>query len=331
VIMPHNLYLHSGLVLSRKISRDKPQRVHEAIWYTRIEAAGALLVAFFVNLAIVAVNATNFYDERCASIPAPEGPLACMNLEAYKEAGQLGTNSSPTVTCGAAGEGVCGDFGLESEGYALGHQLGSYTLYLWAAGLFAAGQAATMVCTYAGQIIMGGCLEIQLSPWVRVAITRVFALGPALAIAAATASNQRLFNSINEYLNILQSIQLPFAMLPVLHFAQRIELLGRFRSGILLSVISTVLALLVIAVSVVLVIQFVEDFSAGGIAAVAVYGICYLLVCVRMVWEEVVAVARSGYRFVTCQRPEPTPLLVTIGTVLPLPSPSYTSTNTNAA
>jgi len=177
-------------VLSRKISRDKPQRVHEAIWYTRIEAAGALLVAFFVNLAIVAVNAANFYDETCAQLP--DGPYACMTQDAYRDSGQLSHNSSPTVSCGKSSldgtRGVCGDFGLESEGYAMAGSLGRYTLYLWAVGLFAAGQAATMVCTYAGQIIMGGCLEIQLSPWVRVAITRVFALGPALAVAAATVS-----------------------------------------------------------------------------------------------------------------------------------------------
>jgi Mn2+/Fe2+ NRAMP family transporter len=101
---------------------------------------------------------------------------------------------------------------------------------MWAIGLFAAGQAATMVCTYAGQIIMGGCLQIQLSPWVRVAITRVFALGPALAVAISTYGHQKLFNQINEYLNVLQSVQLPFAMLPVLHFAAQSSM-KQFRSG----------------------------------------------------------------------------------------------------
>jgi natural resistance-associated macrophage protein len=214
---------------------------------------------------------------------------------------------------------VCGDFGLESEGYALKSKLGSYTLYLWAVGLFAAGQAATMVCTYAGQIIMGGCLEIQLAPWVRVAITRIFALGPALVIAAATASDQKLFNSINEYLNILQSIQLPFAMLPVLHFASKDELLGRFRSGTILSVISTALALLVIVVSVVLVVQFVmdNDTPPWAVALVALYGVCYFGVCLRMVWSEVVSVAQSARRLLTCQ-PTATPLLQTT-TVTPLP------------
>ena len=66
---------------------------------------------------------------------------------------------------------------------------------------------------------MGGCLQIKLEPWKRVALTRAFALGPALLVAASASSNQKLFNNINEYLNILQSVQLPFAVLPTLHFA----------------------------------------------------------------------------------------------------------------
>lgn len=64
----------------------------------------------------------------------------------------------------------------------------------------------------------------------QVALTRLFALGPALAVAIGTVSHQTLFNNINEYLNILQSVQLPFAMLPVLHFSASPALLGRFRT-----------------------------------------------------------------------------------------------------
>jgi len=271
-------------VLSRKISRHKPQRVHDAIWYARIESAGALLVSFFLNLAVVAVNATNFYDTKCAALD--DGPYACMSIVAYNTSGQDGD----PVPCGEK-HGVCGDFGLLSEGYALADSaLGNSSIYIWAFGLFAAGQAATMVCTYAGQIIMGGTLQIQLSPWVRVAITRIFALGPALVVATVTIRNQRLFNSINEYLNILQSVQLPFAMLPVLHFAAQKDLLGRFRSGMCLTVISTVLALLVIGVSVVLIVQFIADYPPGAIAAVCVYGVLYFGVCIRMVWSEIVAI-----------------------------------------
>ena len=86
-------------------------------------------------------------------------------------------------------------------------------------------------CTYAGQIIMGGCLQIQLAPWKRVAFTRAIALVPALLVAVSTGSDTSLFNNINEYLNVLQSVQLPFAMLPVLHFAANKKVMGRFASS----------------------------------------------------------------------------------------------------
>ena len=75
VIMPHNLYLHSGLVLSRKIDRQSPTRIHDATWYNFIESGIELLLSFFINLAIVASNADNFFDSKCAQ--ADHGPLAC--------------------------------------------------------------------------------------------------------------------------------------------------------------------------------------------------------------------------------------------------------------
>ena len=76
---------------------------------------------------------------------------------------------------------------------------------VWALGLFAAGQSSTMVCTYAGQVIMGGMVQIKLRPWKQIAMTKALALGPALAVEA-DCGDQRLFNRINEYLNVLQSV-----------------------------------------------------------------------------------------------------------------------------
>lgn len=319
VIMPHNLYLHSGIVLSRKVPRNKPRQVYDAIWYMRLESAGALLVSFFINLALVAVNAILFFDTTCAEIS--DGPYACMAKEAYEEARLAQPGDPPPVACnvdgdvgsGADASHVCGDFGLLSEAYAMKYALGDWTLYMWAIGLFSAGQAATMVCTYAGQIIMGGCFEIKLSPWVRVAVTRIFALGPALAVAIGTYNNQKLFNQINEYLNILQSVQLPFAMLPVLHFSAQQHLLGRFRSGLGLSIVSTLLAILVMAVNIVLVVQFLEDFSTAGVVVVLIYGCFYFFVCFYMVWDEVKGIASLPGRIYRGELKKPAELNDAVG------------------
>lgn len=292
--MPHNLYLHSGLVLSRKINRASPHQVHDAIWYARIESAVALLFSFFINLAVVAVNASKFFAPSCAE--AEKGPYACLSESAFLQGGDNGTNpggghGDACVVDATQEAGLCGEIGLTTEGYALSSALGPAALYIWALGLFAAGQAATMVCTYAGQIIMGGCLELKIAPWKRVAFTRVFALGPALIVSASTVSHPVLFNNINEYLNILQSVQLPFAMLPVLHFTASKPILGRFRSNTAMMCLSVALALLVIIINVVLVVQFLDGVPVGVVVIACLYAVFYAAVCIRMIIDDLRALA----------------------------------------
>lgn len=287
VIMPHNLYLHSGLVLSRKIDRENPHRVHEAAWYNFIESGLALLFAFFTNLAIVATNAGNFYNPACAEID--DGPYACLSLGAYDATGPH--DASEGQACALpmdGGLGRCGQMGLATEGLALEHGLGKLSLYIWGIGLLAAGQAATMTCTYAGQIIMGGCLEIQLVPWKRIAITRIVALGPSLLVAASTVGDNSLFESINEYLNILQSIQLPFAMFPLLHLASQTRLMGQFKSHPVMVVVTGLCALLVLIANVILVVQAAEEFTTPGITALCLYAVFYFFLCACMLFPSIV-------------------------------------------
>ena len=122
---------------------------------------------------------------------------------------------------------------------------------------------------------------------------------------------------------MLQSVQLPFAMLPVLHFTASRRRLGRFVSGRKWMALSVCLALLVIAINVTLatrtrtrtrsrsrsrtrsrkpkpnpnpkqvtlVIQFVEEFPPAAVACVSLYGCLYAFVCARMVWDDVKALA----------------------------------------
>jgi hypothetical protein len=212
--------------------------------------------------------------------------------------------SSHPSTPGGAGQ--CGQLGLKSEGYALAEAMGGSSLYIWALGLLAAGQASTMVCTYAGQIIMGGCLQIKLKPWQQVAFTRLFALGPALLVAVTTGSDTSLFNNINEYLNILQSVQLPFAMLPVLHFAASRAQMGRFASGPALLVVAIGLALLVMSVNVLLIVQFIQVPPSGGevphwgIGIIGLVGAAYFALCARLVGSEIAGVWRALCRCLGC-------------------------------
>ena len=271
----------------------------------------ALAVAFAINLSVVATNSSSFFSRACAE--ADDGPYACLSPSAYQLVNGdpprprplEGLGASCVVTGsgessggeGGGGEGGgalhghCGEIGLENAGLALADTLGSKALLIWALGLLAAGQASTMVCTYAGQIIMGGLLAIQLPPWKRVAITRIIAIGPALAVALYATSQPGALNAVNEFLNIMQSVLLPFAMLPVLHFAAAPRLMGRFRSPPLMLALSTFLALVVLATNGLLLDGVISALgpSPAVFVAVGLGGILYSLVCLRMVWGDLEA------------------------------------------
>ena len=96
-----------------------------------------------------------------------------------------------------------------------------------------------------------------------------------------TAPNPALFSNINEYLNVLQSIQLPFAVLPLLRFASSEPLMGIFRTRRAMLIASYMIAVFLIGVNIYIVAQFVESLSR---ALVALWGVLYVLICLRMVW-----------------------------------------------
>lgn len=109
----------------------------------------------------------------------------------------------------------------------LGEQFGEPMKYIWAVGLFAAGQSSTMTGTYTGQFVMSGFMELHVSPFVRALITRSVALVPTLAFALAYAGTNEM-DAVNQDLNVLQSFQLPFALVPVLYMCTREEVMGAF-------------------------------------------------------------------------------------------------------
>ena len=104
VVMPHNLYLHSGLVKSRTVDRKSPSRVHEAIRYNLIESALALAVSFFINVAVVATFADFFYSDTCA----PKS-MACVPAGAVDD-DDFDRTCSSGFASGTAG--VCAEIGL---------------------------------------------------------------------------------------------------------------------------------------------------------------------------------------------------------------------------
>ncbi|OQR86833.1 Metal Ion (Mn2 -iron) Transporter (Nramp) Family [Achlya hypogyna] len=285
VIMPHNFYLHSGLVQSRAIDRTNTRKVREANKYFTIESALALFVSFLINLAVMCVFAKGFFSPDClASFDAHGVNTACVPLNtSFTE-----SFGSCQLMEGSRAMGVCQEIGLSGAGVALRGVLNEYSETIWAIGLLAAGQSSTMAGTYAGQFVMEGFLKIQLAPWKRVALTRAVALVPALAVAIWSDTQPGASDTIGEMLNVLQSIQLPFALLPILHFTGHAGLMGSFVNSTATKWLGWSSALLVCLVNLYLVIEKVHivDMGSAAIATLLSAGTGYVAFLGYLVHRE---------------------------------------------
>ncbi|CAK4070176.1 unnamed protein product [Aphanomyces euteiches] len=134
-----------------------------------------------------------------------------------------------------------------------------------------------MAGTYAGQFVMEGFLNIRLPPWKRVALTRAVALVPALSVAIWSDADSSDSDSMNEFLNVLQSVQLPFALIPILHFTSNPLLMGPFANGFKMRCLGWIVTTLVCFVNIYLVIEKVNlgDLSSLGQVGAVVTGLAY--------------------------------------------------------
>lgn len=191
--MPHNVFLHSALVQSRKIDPNKKTHVREALRYYSIESTLALMVSFSINMFVTTVFAKGFYGT--------------------KEAENIGLENA-------------GKFLQEKYGQGL-----FPILYIWGIGLLAAGQSSTITGTYAGQFIMGGFLNLPLKKWIRSLITRSFAIVPTIVVALFFDTSDSALDVLNQWLNVLQSVQIPFALIPLITLVSKEQVMGIFKIG----------------------------------------------------------------------------------------------------
>ena len=286
VIMPHNIYLHSALVTDKDVDRSSRSKIKEANFYFAVDSAVALSVSFIVNLALLASFATGFFSPTCTAQRGDDGSL--FNLGCLISLNAPDADVCPDATacaCVNSGgyPGFCASIGLEEAGHALQSLLGSYAKYIFALGLFAAGQASTLTGTFAGQYVMNGFMRFKLPIWARTLITRLIALGPALVIAICQAYIPS-FGEANEWLNVLQSIQLPFAVLPLLHFVQMEAVMGDYfrLKSMWKRIVLWTIAIGIIATNFYLIITHIEPLEPAwyvwvlaGLAAVLYMGLCY--------------------------------------------------------
>lgn len=209
--MPHNLYLHSALVKSRDIDRSKKEKVRDANFYFFIEAAIALFVSFIINVFVVSVFAHGLYQKKNRDIHN-----ACLNYSS------INASIFP-----ANDELVNAD--LYKGGIFLGCTYGLVAMYIWAIGILAAGQSSTMTGTYAGQFTMEGFLNLQWARWKRVLFTRTIAIIPTFCLAFFSQIED--LTGMNDILNAIMSLQLPFATIPTIAFTSNAQIMGEFVNG----------------------------------------------------------------------------------------------------
>jgi manganese transport protein len=199
-VMPHNLYLHSALVQSRKLQKDEGA-VRTAIRFNTIDSAVALSLAFLVNAAILVLAAMVFYGK--SSVTTPGGKIV-----------QFGDDTD----------------WIRIAYLTLAPLLGvAAASPLFAIALLASGQASTITGTLAGQVVMEGFMHWRLQPWVRRIITRLLAIIPAVLVIGIRGDS-----STTDLINLSQvvlALQLPLAMFPLLHFTSSSKRMGKWKSG----------------------------------------------------------------------------------------------------
>jgi len=201
-VMPHNLYLHSALVQTRKINRDE-HSIRQALKYNFWDSAIALNLAFFVNAAILILAAAVFHERGMHDVADLQ--------DAHKLlAPSLGSEWAPR---------------------------------LFAVALILAGQSSTVTGTLAGQIVMEGYLRLRISPALRRMLTRLIAIVPAILVIYIAGDDE--VGPMLVFSQVLLSMQLAFAVIPLIHFVSDKKRMGIFTISLPVKIISWSIAFII--------------------------------------------------------------------------------------
>lgn len=218
-VMPHNLYLHSSVVQTRKYA-ETTEGKREAVRYAFVDSTLALSFALFINAAILVVAAATFHRTGNTQVAEIQ--------DAYKLL-------SPLLGVGAASA-------------------------VFAIALLASGQNSTLTGTLAGQIVMEGFLNIRMRPWLRRLLTRAIAIVPAAITAVVygeSGTAQLLILS-----QVILSLQLSFAVFPLVMFTSDKTKMGIFVNPTWLKVLAYAVATVIASLNVWLLVQTVRAWMA---------------------------------------------------------------------
>lgn len=218
-VMPHNLYLHSSIVQTRKYQQHATGK-REAIKFATIDSTVALMFALFINASILIVAAATFHAKGKHDVAEIQDAYLLL---------------APMLGVGVAST-------------------------LFAVALLASGQNSTLTGTLAGQIVMEGFLNIRLLPWLRRLITRAIAIVPAAIVAGFYGDSGAA--KLLVFSQVVLSLQLPFAVIPLVMFTSDKLKMGAFVNPWWVKILAWVTT----AVMVVLNLKLLLDFAGltGG-------------------------------------------------------------------
>jgi manganese transport protein len=213
-VMPHNLYLHSSIVQTRRFDRDERGK-REAIRFATLDSTIALGLALIINASILILAAATFHQSGRTDVAEIQEAYALL---------------APMLGVGAAST-------------------------LFAIALLASGQNSTITATLAGQIVMEGFLNIRLPAWLRRLVTRLIAIVPAVIVAwfyGESGTAKLLVLS-----QVMLSLQLPFAVVPLVQFTSNAGLMGKFANPLWLKLAAWLISAIIIGLNLKLLVNFV--------------------------------------------------------------------------
>jgi manganese transport protein len=213
-VKPHNLYLHSSIVQTRRYDRDERGK-REAIRFATLDSTIALSLALLINASILILAASTFYQAGRTDVAEIHEAYALL---------------APMLGVGAAST-------------------------LFAIALLASGQNSTITATLAGQIVMEGFLNIRLPAWLRRLVTRLIAIVPAVTVAALYGESGTA--KLLVLSQVILSLQLPFAVVPLVQFTSNAGLMGSFANPRWLKVAAWVISAVIIGLNLKLLVNFV--------------------------------------------------------------------------
>src|SRR5581483_11623050 len=264
-VMPHNLYLHSALVQTRRIGTNVAER-RAACRFNLIDSAVALNGALLVNAAILVLAAAVFYKRGIV----------------VKEIQQAYLLLTPL--------------------------LGSAASIVFALALLGSGQSSTLTGTMAGQVVMEGFLNFRMRPWLRRFITRSLAIIPA-AITIYIAGDEGTFRLLI-LSQVILSMQLPFAVIPLIHFTNDRVRMGEFANAAWVRLLAWITAFVIVGLNIWLIYQNIADLVVGATSyRLLILGVtlplCALLVVLlgAVTFEPFLTKRRLGRASVTLPEP----------------------------